>query len=97
MEKRRAQQALQQGFPLPEDIQDSPELFPWLAIYLDCYLDCSWERPAAMGVVMPIPNSVFERWGERNGMDQEGIDLLIEYCRIMDNHLREWADSRGNK
>jgi hypothetical protein len=83
MEQKIALQSMRMGQPLPDRIQNAPELDYGLSLYLDAFFDLDSERSHAQGVVM-IPFSRIVGYADAYGFDQEQKEDLIYFIRGMD-------------
>ncbi len=92
-EQSVVRQAIQNREPIPERIQNAPELLPWLGLYFEAFLRLDSERSEA-----PIPWSKILAYAERCGYDEEQTDCLIHYVRalepVIDGHRSKKAKER---
>lgn len=78
-----AKQAIQNGIPIPDRIQNAPGLFPGLELFLGAFFDLDSERTHSNGVTM-IPASRIHDWADRYRLTDEMREDLIHHVRWMD-------------
>lgn len=87
-EQAIAKQAFRAGQPLPERIQNAPELRTGLQLYIQAFFDLDSERSHAMGLVA-IPWSSINEYAKAFDFDDEQKDCLFFFIRRLDaSHLK---------
>lgn len=83
IEENVAMQALKMGAPIPDRIQNAPELFPGLELYLSAFFDLDSERSHSNGVTL-IPATAIHEWADRYRLSDEQREDLLHHIRVMD-------------
>lgn len=78
--------------PLPKRIQDKPELYFGLAVYLNAWFDLDVERVRAEG--QRIRRSWCFQYAQDYGMDWEQREELWFFIQKMDYAFLEWWQKR---
>jgi len=90
-EKGIALQAYRAGQPLPDAIENAPELMPGLGLYLQAFFDLDSDRSHAMGPTA-IPFRSILDYARAFNFDDEQTEDLIYYIKQMDSdHLQRIA------
>jgi hypothetical protein len=71
--------------PLPDKIQNAPELLLGLVLYYRAFLDLTSCRTAGYGTEGPIGWKDTVRWAEKYELDEEQEDDLLYLVGQMDN------------
>ena len=88
---------MREGMPLPQSIQNAPELWFGLELYLNAFFDLNTERSSGMGVG-PIPWSAIDRYAERHGFDDEQRTDLQYHIRALDaTYIEHHNKKSGDK
>ena len=72
------------GAPLPAVIENAPQLFRGLEVYLQAFFDLDSERNHGMGA-MAIPWSSIVKYAEFQRMDDDQTQDLLYFVRAMDS------------
>lgn len=80
---------------LPDFIENSPELQPWLVHYYEAFLELNTDRPPSMGGVPVIPWSAINAYAKEYEYQGEDYDVLQYMIRCMDNALVEHFQNKG--
>lgn len=89
------EQARNAGQPLPEDLENAPELLPGLELYWQAFMELSSCRTTGMGEG-PIPWTAVNSWCVRHCI--EDFDLVYFHVRSMDITFLEFqAEKRKSK
>src|SRR5690606_27660978 len=85
---------IREGLPLPQAIQNAPELLPGLALYYNAYVELDSCRPFGLGPG-PIPWTAVEQYAQLLGFDREQTEDLHHHVRAMDRaYLEHWRSKR---
>lgn len=88
---------MRRGLPLPDKIQNAPELEPGLELYLRAFYELDSCRSVGMGEG-PIPWTAMEQWATSLGMDEEEREDVHYLVRRLDNaFLEHQAKKRAPK
>jgi hypothetical protein len=91
IEESVAKQAIQNGMPIPDRIQNAPGLLPGLDIFLGAFFELDSERTHSNGVTM-IPASKIHDWADRYRLSDEMREDMIHHIRWMDaDHCKRVA------
>jgi hypothetical protein len=94
IEESIAKQAIQNGMPIPDRIQNAPGLIPGLEIFLGAFFELDSERTHSNGVTM-IPASKIHDWADRYRLSDEMREDMIHHIRWMDSdHCRRVAEKQ---
>lgn len=88
------QQCLASGDPLPEDIENAPELNDGLMFYLQAFNNLTTERHHGMGI-MRIPWSRIEQYAHSEGLDSAERRDFHYIIRTVDDAFCEWLDKKA--
>ncbi len=69
--------------PVPEALEDKPELEQGLAFYWYAFWQLSTDRQLGMSEG-PIPWSAIDRWSQRHDIDGDEFDRLVIMLKHMD-------------
>lgn len=75
---------MQRKLPLPDKMQNAPELELGLELYLGAFWDLDSCRPLGMGEG-PIPWIAIEQYSQLNGIEGEQREMLHHHIRQLDN------------
>jgi hypothetical protein len=84
MEKTIVEQCVRQGMPLPERIQNAPELLMGLELFYGAFMDLTSCRGTGYGTEGPIPWTAVRQWAQVHGLDEEQAEDLEYYIAQMD-------------
>jgi hypothetical protein len=70
--------------PLPDRIQNAPELVLGLELYYGAFMDLTSCRGTGYGTEGPIPWDKVVQWAEKYGLDEEQEDDLVYHIPQMD-------------
>lgn len=76
--------ALRRRQPLPDVIQNAPQLLPGLEPYYEAFVELSTCREHGMGLG-PIPWTAIDRYGQRHAFVGEGFQYLVRMVRALDD------------
>lgn len=93
VERTIARQAVRMGKPLPDRIQNAPELNLGLSLYLSAFFDLDTERHHGFGL-MQIPWSKIQQYAEVNFFDDEQTANLHHHIRAMDRENLKRLDKK---
>lgn len=94
IEQSLALQSFREGQPLPDRIQNAPELKLGLYLYLQAFIDLDSERINGMGKGS-IPHSAIVKYGEWLKVDKFIEHCLLCHIRTMDaDHLKKMAEKQ---
>lgn len=83
IEQQLVKQAVREGKPIPERIQNAPELRPGLALYLEAFLELDSERSNAFGPERIPLIRIFD-YAACYDFDAEQTEDLVYLVREMD-------------
>lgn len=84
--------------PLPQSIQNAPELFIGLEIYYSAFLDLTSCRTGGYGTEGPIPWLAARQWAQVNELSEEQTeDLLFHIPRMDESYLKHKAKKLKTK
>lgn len=75
---------MRRNLPLPDKIQNAPELEPGLALYLRAFYELNASRAVGMGEG-PIPWGAIDQWCASLGMSEEEAEDVHYLVRQLDN------------
>lgn len=78
------EQCVRQGMPLPQRIQNAPELHLGLELYYLAFLDLTSCRTAGYGTEGPIPWTATRQWAEAHDLSGEQLEDLEYHIPRMD-------------
>jgi hypothetical protein len=91
VEQRIIKSCMAQRRQLPDRIQNAPELMMGLELYWDAFWDLSTCRVSGFGAG-PIPWLAMREYALTFGFDEEQMDDLFYFVRVMDNeYLNHYA------
>lgn len=94
VEKVLIQQALREGRPLPDRIENAPELKFGSYFYLQAFLDLNSERINGMGIG-EIPHSKIRDYAKWAGASFEVEYCLLHHIRVMDaDHIKRMTEKQ---
>ena len=82
------------GLPLPERIQNAPELWPGLALYFNGYVELTSCRSIGMGVG-PIPVTDIVLYCNEKGLEGEQREDFLWIVQHLDQKYLDWSSKRG--
>lgn len=86
-EQSIARQAMRRGQPVPDRIQNAPELQVGLQLYLQAFFDLDGERSHGSGL-RSIPWSAIKDYCVANELDEEQTEDMFYFVKRMDKaHL----------
>lgn len=89
VEKVMIQHALRSGQPLPDKIENKPELKLGSYFYLQAFLDLDSERINGMDIGQ-IPHSKIRDYAKWAGANEEIEYCLLHHIRVMDaDHIKK--------
>lgn len=92
-EKQLAQQAYRSGEPIPDRIQNAPQLFSGLGLYYDAFFDLDTTRNHQMQFSRISWLSIRE-YGEAHDFNAQQLAFLLYCIPRMDQALREFLDKK---
>jgi hypothetical protein len=93
-----AEQCYRRRLPLPEFIENAPQLYEWLELYWEAYQDLSTTRQAGFGGAYPISWLSIAHYAEALGYDADQKDDLFYFVSIMDREFLHWyEETHGDK
>lgn len=95
VEKQIIQNALKSGNPLPQRIQNAPQLFWGLQLYFHAFFDLATCRPLGFTEGSIRWLDVEEYCIKLNLTDEQKEDMHY-YIRNMDNAYLNWRDKKRN-
>jgi hypothetical protein len=81
--------------PLPQAIQNAPELTIGLELYYGAFFDLDPDRPQSHGGLGPIPWSSIHSYAVAWALDEEQTDDLFYYVRQMDSAYLKWQAGKA--
>ena len=82
---------MREGLPLPDRIQNAPDLLPGLELYYLAFMELSDSRSIGMGLG-PIPWKVVHDYAQAYGLDSDQTEEMHFHIKEMDaaylQHLR---------
>lgn len=94
-EQSIARQAMRSGRPIPDRIQNAPELQIGLQLYLQAFFDLDSERSHGSGL-KSIPWSAIKDYCEAHELDEEQTEDMFYFVKKMDNaHLNRLEAKHG--
>lgn len=95
VERRILEQCKRERLPLPNRIQNAPDLRIGLELYYSAFLDlCSSRGGMGDG---PIPWTVVHEYGLLLGLDDDQLDDLHYYVSRMDDAQLKWLRNKQGK
>lgn len=79
--------AIKLNRPIPKEMQDGPQVFPWLALFYNAFIDLMSDRHSENSL---IPWSVRQKWAEVHGLDALATRLLHTHVIAMDMAFLKW-------
>jgi hypothetical protein len=95
IEQSIIKQHLKSGQPIPERIQNAPELIEGLNLYLIAFFELDSERQSSLGYA-PIPWSAIKDWGLFYDLDDEQMATLYSCIRAMDKANSDYVKSQSD-
>lgn len=83
VEQRIIEQCYRSGLPLPQRIQNAPQLLPGLEFFLSAWVELSPDRPVAMSEGF-IPMASMVAFSKLYELSQEETKELIFFVRELD-------------
>lgn len=96
MEQRMIRECFMRKRPLPERIQNAPDLFLGLELYFIAFLELTTCRNSGWGAT-PIPSWCIDEFCARNGLDDEDSDEMHYQIRHMDQAFLKHIASKPPK
>lgn len=93
-ERKIIEQCMRERLPLPDAIQNAPELLPGLDIYLTAFFDLNSSRQYGM-TAGPIPWIVINEYCKVNELDPQQRDDMFYFIREMDNHYIKYLSKKN--
>lgn len=84
------------GQPLPDHIQNAPELTQGLELFYNAFQDLSSCRTAGMSLG-PIPWTAMDQYCVRYGINGEQRDDLFHHVEKLDEAYREYVEKKAEK
>lgn len=81
------------GMPLPKSIENAPELWPGLDLYLQAWYELDTTRGIGMGVG-PIPWNAVDGYCTSLDLSQEQRDKMHRFIRAMDRVYLDHQNKR---
>lgn len=85
---------MRERLPLPHAIQNAPELWLGLELYLGAFIDLDSCRPSGWDA-RPIPWTAIADYADAYGITGEQRDDLFYFVRAMDSALRKYWDAKN--
>jgi len=90
--------AAKRKHPIPEAIQNAPDLLPGLNVFYDAFLELHSERPAAFSGIRSIPASKVREAAIRLGyVEEEDQDYFYTMIRKMDLFTMKFITDKQDK
>jgi hypothetical protein len=83
VERTIIESCMREGLPLPQRIENAPELAPGLEFYLAAFYELESSRPMGLDVG-PIPWTALQDYALSLGLDDEEQDDLKHHVRALD-------------
>ena len=96
VEKRIIEQCFRERLPLPMKIQNAPQLYLGLELYLGAYFDLQSCRPSGWGDAV-IPWLTVDDYATRRGLDDEQREDLQVIVRRLDEEYLSYRESKRPK
>jgi len=74
---------MREGLPLPDRIQNAPELLPGLELYYIGFIDLSDSRSLGMGLG-PIPWFTVQQYCKEFALDEDQTEAMHHHIKVMD-------------
>lgn len=87
-------QCLRSGDPIPDAIQNAPDLLPGLALFFNAYWEVQSDRPVGFEPGR-IPWSTAVKYAEMHGFSEDQRDDLIYHFGQMDEVFLAHVRSKG--
>jgi hypothetical protein len=94
IEQSLIKQSIRAGLPIPERIQNAPELLPGLNLYLIAFFDLDTDRAASFGYA-PIPWSSIKDWALYHDLDGYQKETLYIHIRALDRVNAEYVKNKN--
>lgn len=85
---------MRERLPLPQRIQNAPELEPGLELYYEAFHHLHSGR-AVMMAELPISWMQIAEYGERTGLTEEQVEDLQHHVRAMDDAYLKWRQKQS--
>lgn len=85
---------MREGLPLPQRIQNAPELDLGLQFFFNAWSELGRDRPVGFGPG-PIPLSSMYLYAAYHELDEEQVEDLIYFIGAMDTVFLKWAKEKG--
>lgn len=82
--------------PLPDRIQNAPELYQGLELYYNGFTELTSCRQVGYGLG-PIPMLSILEYCMVNGIEGEQREDFVWFVQRLDQKYLEWSNDRGNK
>lgn len=87
---------MREGRPLPNKIQNAPELALGLQFYYSAWTELGRDRPIGFGGEGPIPLGSVYAYALYNELNEEELEDLIYFTALLDAEYIKWnAKKRG--
>jgi hypothetical protein len=96
VEKRIIDQCMRERLPLPQRIQDAPELWIGLELYYGAFVDLNTCRPSGWGMC-PIPWTAIADYASVYRITGEQKDDLFYFVRAMDAAFMGYCQDKEKK
>lgn len=96
VEERLVKDLLRDGMPLPEHIQNAPELTHGLVLYYNAFQDLSSCRSLGMSLG-PIPWTAIDQYCQRHGIKDEQYDDMFHHVNELDEAYRAHVEAEAKK
>lgn len=98
IERTIIKQCLLSGEPIPDSIENAPQLMLGLELYLQAFFDLDSERDTSQEVIPVIKWSSIKNYAEAFDFDEEQTESLFKHIRKMDlAHLERINKKRKQK
>lgn len=94
MERKIIEQCMYQRLPLPEAIQNAPDLLPGLDMYLAAFFDLTSSRQYGMSAG-PIPWAVINEYCKYMSIHGQQKEDMFHYIREMDNAYLKYLERKN--
>jgi hypothetical protein len=96
MERRIIEASIRRRVPLPDIIENAPEILLGLEVYYEAFLELDTCRTVGMSAGR-IPWTAIDRYAERHGFTGDGFDYLLHMIRAMDDAFLKYSRDKAAK
>lgn len=97
VEKEIIDQCVRNRMPLPDRIQNAPELFPGLDWFYNAFMDLSGCRELGYGVQGPIDWLTIQRYCEVYSVEGEQREDMFYHIQRLDRAFLNWCEEKRPK